>query len=96
MDALDRLAFSFPTMVRALLRLLPAAHIGPGLRRRRGDMPWRIACRSVTVMLFQDEALGETLRERLERMLEERFGDGWPRRWMEEPAMLEHRPGQGR
>ena len=51
MDALDKLAFSFPTMVRALLRLLPkaltaeldprtlqrfpTAHVGPGLRRRR-------------------------------------------------------------
>ena len=61
MDALDKLAFSFPSMVRALLRLLPealtaeldprtlhrlpAAHVGPGLRRRRADMPWRIACR---------------------------------------------------
>ena len=61
MDALDKLAFSFPTMVRALLRLLPAAltaeldprslrrlptaHIGPGLRQRHADMPWRIACR---------------------------------------------------
>ena len=61
MDALDKLAFSFPSMVRALLRLLPealtaeldprtlhrlpAAHVGPGLRRRHADMPWRIACR---------------------------------------------------
>ena len=61
MDALDKLAFSFPTMVRALLRLLPKAltaeldlrslrrlptsHIGPGLRQRHADMPWRIACR---------------------------------------------------
>ena len=61
MDALDKLAFSFPTMVRALLRLLPtaltaeleprslqrlpAAHVGPGLRQRLADMPWRIACR---------------------------------------------------
>ncbi len=61
MDALDKLAFSFPTMVRALLRLLPAAltaeldprtlrrlpttHVGPGLRQRHADMPWRIACR---------------------------------------------------
>ena len=61
MDALDKLAFSFPTMVRALLRLLPGAltveldlrtlqrlptaHVGPGLRQRHADMPWRIACR---------------------------------------------------
>ena len=61
MDALDKLAFSFPTMVRALLRLLPKAltaeldlrtlrrlpttHVGPGLRQRHADMPWRIACR---------------------------------------------------
>ena len=61
MDALDKLAFSFPTMVRALLRLLPNAltaeldprtlrrlpttHVGPGLRQRHADMPWRIACR---------------------------------------------------
>ena len=61
MDALDKLAFSFPSMVRELLRLppealtaeldlrtlqrLPTAHVGPGLRRRRADMPWRIACR---------------------------------------------------
>ena len=61
MDALDKLAFSFPTMVRALLRLLPTAltaeldlrslkrlpttHVGPGLRQRHADMPWRIACR---------------------------------------------------
>ena len=61
MDALDKLAFSCPTMVRALLRLLPAAltteldprtlrrlpttHVGPGLRQRHADMPWRIACR---------------------------------------------------
>ena len=61
MDALDKLAFSFPTMVRALLRLLPraltaeldlrtlqrlpTAHVGPGLRQRQADMPWRIACR---------------------------------------------------
>ena len=64
MDALDKLAFSFPTMVRALLRLLPAAltteldprtlrrlpttHVGPGLRQRHADMPWRIACRRRT------------------------------------------------
>ena len=34
-------------------------------------------------------ALATQLRER--RMLEERFGGEWPRRWMEEPAMLEHR-----
>ena len=241
MDALDKLAFSFPSMVRALLRLLPealtaeldprtlhrlpAAHVGPGLRRRRADMPWRIACRptagrpprppvllaiefqatvdrymalrmeAYTTLLRQDllreghlagpnrelprvlpvvvhtgrerwraplgvraltapgpealaplqpdaayvlldgpaladddvrrnlaaaliavqscaeasrmpervagllgllrrsgdEALGEALREGLGRMLEERFGGEWPRRWMEEPAMLEHR-----
>ena len=241
MDALDKLAFSFPSMVRALLRLLPealtaeldprtlhrlpAAHVGPGLRRRRADMPWRITCRptagrpsrppvllaiefqatvdrymalrveTYTALLRQDllreghlagpnrelprvlpvvvhtgrerwraplgvraltapgpealaplqpdaayvlldgpaladedvrrnlaaaliavqscaeasrmpervagllgllrrsgdEALGEALREGLGRMLEERFGGGWPRRWMEEPAMLEHR-----
>ena len=255
MDALDKLAFSFPSMVRALLRLLPetltaeldprtlhrlpAAHVGPGLRRRRADMPWRIACRptagrpprppvllaiefqatvdrymalrveTYTALLRQDllreghlagpnrelprvlpvvvhtgreqwraplgvraltaperfhrwssndgtdevsealaplqpdaayvlldgpaladddvrrnlaaaliavqscaeasrmpervagllgllrrsgdEALGEALREGLGRMLEERFGGEWPRRWMEEPAMLEHR-----
>ena len=241
MDALDRLAFSFPTMVRALLRLLPealtaeldprtlhrlpAAHVGPGLRRRHADMPWRIACRPApghpprppvlltlefqatvdrhmalrveiyTALLRQDllregrwagpnralprvlpvvvhtgrerwnapldvqaltapgpetvtplqpdaacvlldgpalsdddvrrnlaaaliavqscaeasrmpervagllgllgrsgdEALGEALRDGLRRMLESRFGGGWPRRWMEEPAMLEHR-----
>ena len=61
MDALDKLAFSFPTMVRALLRLLPkaltaeldlrslqrlpTAHVGPGLRQRHADMPWHIACR---------------------------------------------------
>ena len=61
MDALDKLAFSFPTMVRALLRLFPTAltaeldprslrrlpttHVGPGLRQRHADMPWRIACR---------------------------------------------------
>ena len=61
MDALDKLAFSFPTMVRALLRLLPTAltaeldprtlrrlpttHVGPGLRQRHADMPWYIACR---------------------------------------------------
>ena len=61
MDALDKLAFSCPTMVRALLRLLsaaltteldprtlrrlPTAHVGPGLRQRHADMPWRIACR---------------------------------------------------
>ena len=241
MDALDKLAFSFPSMVRALLRLLPealtaeldprtlhrlpAAHVGPGLRRRRADMPWRIACRptagrpprppvllaiefqatvdrymalrveTYTALLRQDllreghlagpnrelprvlpvvvhtgreqwraplgvraltapgpealaplqpdaayvlldgpalpdddvrrnlaaaliavqscaeasrmpervagllgllrrsgdEALGEALREGLGRMLEERFGGEWPRRWMEEPTMLEHR-----
>ena len=241
MDALDKLAFSFPSMVRALLRLLPealtaeldprtlhrlpAAHVGPGLRRRHADMPWRIACRptagrpprppvllaiefqatvdrymalrveAYTTLLRQDllreghlagpnrelprvlpvvvhtgrerwraplgvraltapgpealaplqpdaayvlldgpaladddvrrnlaaaliavqscaeasrmpervagllgllrrsgdEALGEALREGLGRMLEERFGGEWPRRWMEEPAMLEHR-----
>ena len=241
MDALDKLAFSFPSMVRALLRLLPealtaeldprtlhrlpAAHVGPGLRRRRADMPWRIACRptagrpprppvllaiefqatvdrymalrveAYTALLRQDllreghlagpnrelprvlpvvvhtgrerwraplgvraltapgpealaplqpdaayvlldgpaladddvrrnlaaaliavqscaeasrmpervagllgllrrsgdEALGEALREGLGRMLEERFGGEWPRRWMEEPTMLEHR-----
>ena len=64
MDALDKLAFSFPTMVRALLRLLPKAltaeldprtlrrlpttHVGPGLRQRHADMPWRIACRRRT------------------------------------------------
>ena len=64
MDALDKLAFSFPTMVRALLRLLPTAltaeldprtlrrlpttHVGPGLRQRHADMPWRIACRRRT------------------------------------------------
>ena len=64
MDALDKLAFSFPTMVRALLRLLPAAltaeldprtlrrlptaHVGSGLRQRHADMPWRIACRRRT------------------------------------------------
>ena len=61
MDALDKLAFSFPSMVRALLRMLPAAltaeldprtlqrlptaHVGPGLRQRHADMPWYIACR---------------------------------------------------
>ena len=27
------------------LHRLPAAHVGPGLRRRWADMPWRIACR---------------------------------------------------
>ena len=64
MDALDKLAFSFPTMVRALLRLLPkvltaeldprtlrrlpTTHVGPGLRQRHADMPWRIACRRRT------------------------------------------------
>ena len=37
------------------------------------------------------QALREALREELGRMLEKRFGGGWPRRWMEEPAMLEHR-----
>ena len=54
-------------------------------------MPERVAGLLGLLRRSGDEALGEALREGLGRMLEERFGGEWPRRWMEEPAMLEHR-----
>ena len=54
-------------------------------------MPERVAGLLGLLRRSGDEALGEALREAVRGMLERRFGGELPRRWMEEPAMLEHR-----
>ena len=54
-------------------------------------MPERVAGLLGLLRRSGDAALGEALRDGLRRMLEARFGGELPRRWMEEPTMLEHR-----
>ena len=54
-------------------------------------MPGRVAGLLGLLRRSGDEALGEALREAVRGMLERRFGGELPRRWMEEPTMLEHR-----
>ena len=54
-------------------------------------MPERVAGLLGLLRRSGDKALGEALREAVRGMLERRFGGELPRRWMEEPAMLEHR-----
>ena len=54
-------------------------------------MPERVARLLGLLRRSGDEALGEALREAVRGMLERRFGGELPRRWMEEPTMLEHR-----
>ena len=72
-------------------RNLAAALIAVQSCAEASRMPERVAGLLGLLRRSGDEALGEALREGLGRMLEERFGGEWPRRWMEEPAMLEHR-----
>ena len=54
-------------------------------------MPERVAGLLGLLRRTGDAALGKALRDGLRKMLEVRFGGELPRRWMEEPTMLEHR-----
>ena len=72
-------------------RNLAAALIAVQSCAEASRMPERVAGLLGLLRRTGDAELGKALRDGLRWMLETRFGGELPRRWMEEPAMLEHR-----